>query len=201
MNFLAHAYLSFDHPKVLLGNFIGDFVRGPLKDQFEKDVVIGIWLHREIDRFTDLHPVVKKAQQLLRPTYGRYAMVITDIYFDYFLSKNWRKYDKRPIEDFAKHVYFTIEKYEHLLPEDFLYLFHFMKKGNWLVAYGTLEGIRASLTGISKRTAFDSKMETAHIFLEANEAAFNAYFEDFFPDLVSFAKEKLKELTTNYDSL
>lgn len=201
MNFLAHAYLSFDHPKVLIGNFIGDFVRGSIKDQFERDIVIGIWLHREIDHFTDLHPTVKQAQKLLRPTYGRYAMVITDIYFDYFLSKNWEMYDKRPIKEFARKVYSTIEQHEIILPADFLYLFHFMKKEDWLVAYGTIEGIRASLTGVSKRTAFDSKMETAHIFLQENEERLQGYFNDFFPDLIQFSKKKLEELTLNYDSL
>lgn len=28
MNYLAHAYLSFDEPEILVGNMISDFVKG-----------------------------------------------------------------------------------------------------------------------------------------------------------------------------
>jgi len=28
MNYLAHAYLSFDHEEILVGNLISDFVKG-----------------------------------------------------------------------------------------------------------------------------------------------------------------------------
>ncbi len=199
MNFLAHAYLSFDQPKVLVGNFIGDFVRGNIKDQFEKEIVLGIMLHREIDDFTDTHPEVKKAQEILKPKFGRYSMVITDIFFDYFLSKYWGNYDHRSIQEFASQVYKTISRFEAKLPLSFVYLFHFMEKENWLVAYGTLEGIRTSLTGISKRTAFDSKMETAHLSLKEHETTFKNHFDKFFPDLVHFSKKKLEELNANYD--
>lgn len=201
MNFLAHAYLSFDHPKVLLGNFIGDFVRGNLEDQFDPEIVAGILLHREIDHYTDTHPVVKEAQKLLKPKYKRYSWVITDIYFDYFLSKHWQEYDHRTIEQFAEEVYQTIEENDQELPQNFLYLFHFMKKDNWLVAYGTIEGMKASLTGISKHTTFDSKMETAHLFLKEHETELKAYFDQFFPELVKFAKQKLEELLEKYDLL
>ncbi|GAB3650995.1 ACP phosphodiesterase [Echinicola sediminis] len=201
MNFLAHAYLSFDHPKVLLGNFIGDFVRGNLEEQFEPGIVAGILLHREIDHFTDTHPVVKEAQKLLKPKYNKYAWVITDVYFDYFLSKHWQDYDHRSIQDFAKEVYHIIEENEQLLPQNFLYMFHYMKKENWLVAYGTIAGMKASLTGISKHTSFDSKMETAHLFLKEHEKELKVYFDQFFPELVKFAKQKRDELVKKYDSL
>ena len=59
MNFLAHIYLSDDHPKIMVGNFIGDFVKGKnFREQFEPDIARGIELHRIIDVFTDSHPVV-----------------------------------------------------------------------------------------------------------------------------------------------
>ncbi|WP_018476087.1 acyl carrier protein phosphodiesterase [Echinicola pacifica] len=201
MNFLAHAYLSFDQPKVLLGNLIGDFVRGPLKEHYEKNIVVGIRLHRAIDKFTDSHLQVKEAQKLLKPTYQRYSLVITDVYFDYFLSKYWADYDHRSIEEYAQWVYDTVDQNAELLPQNFLYMFHYMKTDNWLVQYGTIPGMKASLTGISKHTTFDSKMETAHLFLQENEAELKHYFDLFFPDLIAFSKSKVEELSKNYDSL
>jgi len=194
MNFLAHAYLSFDQPKVLVGNFIGDFVRGNLEEQFERDIVTGIMLHREIDSYTDNHPLVKEAQKILKPKFARYSSVITDMYFDYFLSKNWQKYSSETIEDFTKSVYKLLESEREILPNKFLKPLKFMREENWLKAYGTMVGIQRSFTGMAYRTSFDSKMELAPQFLQENHPLFESYFEHFFIDLIHFSKNKLKQL-------
>ncbi len=57
MNLLAHAYLSFDQPEMLIGNMINDYVKG--KKQFDYPAAIhkGMILHRSIDEFTDTHEV------------------------------------------------------------------------------------------------------------------------------------------------
>ena len=66
MNFLAHAYLSFQHPQMLVGNMVSDFVKGAAKDKFVNDIRQGIILHREIDAFTDIHPATKKSKRNLQ---------------------------------------------------------------------------------------------------------------------------------------
>lgn len=190
MNFLAHAYLSFDDPKVLIGNFIGDFVRGPIEIIYEKDIVIGIFLHRDIDIFTDHHPVVKEAQKLLKPQFGRYGSVITDMYFDYFLAKYWNSYSSLPLTEFAQNTYSLLEKHQEILPEKFLKVFQHMKQFNWLCSYSEIDGIRSALIGLSKRTRFDSNMEIAHVFLNENHQILRKHFEDFFEDLVKFSKNR-----------
>ena len=54
MNFLAHIYLSGNNSKIMVGNFIGDFVKGRnLLEQFEPEIAKGIELHRAIDEYTD----------------------------------------------------------------------------------------------------------------------------------------------------
>ena len=74
MNFLAHIYLSNEHPKIMVGNFIGDFVKGKhFSDQFEPEIAKGIELHRAIDEFTDRHPVVHQSKNRLRPKYRHYC--------------------------------------------------------------------------------------------------------------------------------
>lgn len=194
MNFLAHAYLSFDQDEILIGNFIGDFVRGKMVDTFSIGIRQGIWLHREIDKFTDSHPLVKAGQSYLRPTFGHYSTVITDIFFDYFLGKYWDKYSQKTLEQFAEETYQTISKYEKNLPEEFKAMFFWMRSQNWLLNYRTFEGIQRSLTGLSKRARFDSKMEVATQFLVEKEKEFESIFFAFFEDLETFAQEKLIEI-------
>ncbi|MGA2151478.1 MAG: DUF479 domain-containing protein, partial [Geobacteraceae bacterium] len=51
MNFLAHLYLSGDDPELLVGNLLGDFVKGRLSGNFPDGIERGIELHRRIDSF------------------------------------------------------------------------------------------------------------------------------------------------------
>lgn len=194
MNFLAHAYLSFNQDEILIGNFIGDFVKGKMIDTYPTGIRQGIRLHREIDKFTDTHPLVKASQSFLRPTFGHYSTVITDIFFDYFLGKYWEKYSQKSLEIFAEQTYQTVSKYTENLPEEFREMFYWMKSQNWLLSYRTIEGIQKSLTGLSKRTRFDSKMEFATKFLLEKENEFELIFFAFFKDLETFAREKLIEI-------
>ncbi len=198
MNYLAHAFLSFNQEQVLVGNFIGDFVKGNSLDSYPEGIQTGVFLHRRIDAYTDSHPLVKAGQSYLKPKFGRYSTVITDIFFDYFLSKNWSKYSSEPIDAFIDRTYETVFKYRELLPERFLGMFEYMSQQNWLLQYGKIEGMQSSLTGLSKRTRFDSKMEEAHLYLQEFEDEFEIIFLAFFEDLKSFAARKLKEIELEY---
>lgn len=200
MNYLAHAYLSFGQEEVLVGNFIADFVKGKMLLDYPPAITEGILLHREIDRFTDSYPLVRAGQSYLRPKFGHYSTVITDIYFDYFLGKNWDKFSSQPLEEFIEQTFLILEKNIQYFPERFSKMFYWMRKDNWLLHYSTLEGIQMSLTGLSKRTRFDSKMELAHLALIEHEAEFEVIFFAFFKDLETFAFAKLAEIKSQHDS-
>ena len=86
MNFLAHAYLSFQHPGVTVGNMISDFVKGSKKDTLPYDVRQGVMLHRAIDAYTDSHEVIGSVKAFFRPHYRLYSGAIVDIIFDHFLA-------------------------------------------------------------------------------------------------------------------
>ncbi|WP_339698839.1 ACP phosphodiesterase [Algoriphagus aquimarinus] len=194
MNYLAHAYLSFGQDEVLVGNFIGDFVKGKMMNTFPEEVQNGIKLHRAIDKFTDTHPLVRAGQSYLRPKFRHYSTVITDIYFDYYLSKNWGKYSPIPLEDFIQKTFTTLKHYRQLFPDRFANMFQWMVQDNWLLKYGEIKGIEQTFTGMSRRTSFDSKMEVAHLALLEKEEEFQVIFFAFFEDLETFAREKLKEI-------
>lgn len=199
MNYLAHAYLSFGQEEILVGNFIADFVKGKMLLNYSPGITEGILLHREIDRYTDAHPLVRAGQSYLRADFGRYATVITDIFFDYFLGKNWRKLSEQPFEQFIESTFLTLEKHSAQFPERFARMFYWMRKDNWLFHYASIEGMEEALTGISKRTRFDSNMQVAHLALIRYEAEFELIFFAFFKDLETFAQAKLIEIQTAHD--
>jgi acyl carrier protein phosphodiesterase len=196
MNFLAHLYLSGDNPKIKIGNFIGDFVKGKnLTERFDADLAKGIALHREIDWFTDTHSVVKQSKDRLRPKYRHYSGVIVDIFYDHFLAQNWDHYSKQRLPDFAEECYTIIQQHESILPEEVKYMMPYMIKGNWLVNYSKLEGIQRALSGMARRTRFESKMEESVTDLQHHYEEFKKEFEAFFPDLVSNSKAWMKNQT------
>jgi acyl carrier protein phosphodiesterase len=199
MNYLAHAYLSFRQEHILVGNFIADFVKGKMLLNYPPSISDGIFLHREIDRYTDSYPLVRAGQSYLRPMFGHYSTVITDIFFDYFLGKHWDKFSDQSLEDFIEQTFQTLERNSEMFPERFTKMFYWMRKDNWLLQYGTLEGIQKSLTGLSKRTRFDSKMEVAHLALIEREAEFELIFFAFFKDLETFALARLTEIQAQHD--
>lgn len=194
MNFLAHAYLSFGQEEILVGNFAADFIKGKEMHRFRKDIKTGILLHREIDRFTDSHPLVRAGQSYLRPKFRHYSTVITDIFFDYFLGKNWTAFSKIPLESFVEVTYEIMERHLDELPDSFGEMFYWMKNQNWLYSYREISGIQKALNGLSRRTVFDSRMNEAPELLVEKEAEFEAIFFAFFRELETFAREKLIEL-------
>lgn len=193
MNFLAHLFLSGDSPQIRVGNFIGDFVRGKnMEERFGKEIAKGVGLHREIDWFTDRHPVVKKSKERLRPKYRHYSGVITDIFFDHFLAKNFDRYSARPLPDFANDCYSIIQQHDSILPEEVKHLMPFMMKGNWLVNYARVEGIHKALSGMARRARFESKMDESVEDLREHYADFENEFFIFFPDLEKFSSDWLQ---------
>ncbi len=66
MNFLAHASLSGNDDEILIGNFIADAVKGNQIDRFSDGIKKGIMLHREIDSYTDHHPVFIRSKHRIQ---------------------------------------------------------------------------------------------------------------------------------------
>lgn len=192
MNFLAHVYLSGENKKLLMGNFIADFVKGRAAlHLFDDEVKRGIYLHRAIDAFTDTHPVVGQSKSRLRPKYRHYAGVIVDVFYDHFLAKNWRDWHNEPLDRYVSRTYETINQHKTILPERVKAFFPYMVRGNWLLNYGQIEGIGRALSGMSARTPYESKMDEAVKDLVGHYAMFEKEFRQFFPELKNHVSEFL----------
>lgn len=187
MNFLAHILLSGEDEGVMMGNYVGDFVKGRLTDaktaQWNPDYVLGLKLHRSIDSFTDSHPDVLQAKDVAAATQGKLAGIVMDIYFDYFLAKNFEQYHSEPLWEYAHRMYSLIEKNEHLIPETMVPMVRSMIRQDWLTTYATLDGIDLTLNRLSRRAAFLAPIAGAVSDLRAHEDFYYSKFLSFFPEL------------------
>ncbi|MCF8227469.1 MAG: ACP phosphodiesterase [Bacteroidales bacterium] len=188
MNFLAHLYLSPQNEKIMLGNFFADAVKGKAFNKFEADIRRGIILHRNIDDYTDHHPVFVRSAKLLQPNYRKYSKVIVDIYYDHFLARYWNDYSERDITDFVLYVYRLLARNYSLLPARSRRILPFMIAQNWLAGYANLKDMERVFRGMSRRTGYKSGMEYAVVDLKKHYDFFLNDFREFFPELIRFVK-------------
>jgi acyl carrier protein phosphodiesterase len=117
MNYLAHAYLSFNNEQILLGNMCSDFIKGKKKFDYAIDIQKGIALHRAIDTFTDAHATTAEAKQFFKPAVGLYAGAFVDVVYDHFLAIDTKEfYDSVALEKFSLYTYTILQQHIEVLP-------------------------------------------------------------------------------------
>lgn len=181
----------------MIGNFMADSVKGSKFQMYPEGIQIGIKLHREIDRFTDTHDIVRRSKMRLNGKYGHYAGVIVDIYYDHFLAKNWSNSSSIPLDVYVDSVYELLKKNIEYLPTRTSNMLPYMIEFNWLFNYQFIEGIQRVLEGINQRTNNKSKMNYAIVDLKKHYQDFEQDFIEFFIELTKFSSEKLEELTSS----
>ncbi len=193
MNYLAHAYLSFHHPEILVGNMISDFVKGKKQYDYPLMVQQGIRLHREIDSFTDEHPATRAARQFLKPAAGPYAGAFLDIVYDHFLALDANEMMESNWKDFSKEVYAQLAEKEELLPEKFARMFPYMVSQDWLYHYRFVSGIEKSFGGIARRASYLSDAAPVFELFRQHYDELGKAYQDFFPDVKKMAELRLAE--------
>lgn len=197
MNYLAHAYLSGPDDELMVGNFLGDFVKGNVNRYGEAGVTErlrqGIRLHRAIDSFTDQHPVFRRSKKRLAPRYGLLSGVIVDLYYDHFLAQGWAEFSPKPLPAFCSHVYAVLHQNLFRLPPSTHRMVEAMSTHQWLTAYARIEGIERSLEGLARRVPVAADIQTAGDELRLNYGAFEEDFRVFFPDIRLFCRKFIQD--------
>ncbi|MBO9621042.1 MAG: DUF479 domain-containing protein [Niabella sp.] len=194
MNFLAHAYLSFDDEAVLTGNLISDFVKGNKQFEYPAAIRAGIQLHRSIDSFTDNHPATLAAKQVFRNDYRLYSGAFMDVVYDYFLANDPQEFSEKDLWTFAQRSYQVLDRNFELLPKPFQQLFHYMKTQNWLYGYRTTSGIFKSFAGLVRRAQYLTDSHPAERIFLANKKFLQEQYDLFWKDLKSFTKQEFDKI-------
>lgn len=194
MNFLAHVYLSGENDHIKIGNFMADGIHGKNFDAFPADVQKGIRLHREIDSFTDFHPIFRQSKHRLHERYGHYSGVIMDIFYDHFLAKNFSKYSEIPLEEFVQNFYKVLDENFDILTPRFQNILPILKSENWFLLYATTEGLTHILYMMDRRTKLRSKMQFSIEELKLFYSEFESEFTLFFAEVQAFVAVKMEEM-------
>lgn len=150
MNFLAHLYLSGNDPEILVGNMMGDFVKGVLDDSYPPRITKGLELHRLIDSFAGRHPAFLASKRRISPDYGHYRAVLVDLYYDHFLAAEWDRFAEEPFERFVATAWQTMEEHAGMLPEPLRTRLSDIFT-EWLPSYREVDGVAAVLCRMAGR--------------------------------------------------
>lgn len=194
MNFLAHAYLSFNDEEIMVGNLISDFVKGKKKFAYAAGIQKGITLHRAIDTFTDSHEATKLAKNFFRPWYRLYSGAFVDVVYDHFLANDVNEFSEHTLGQFSEQVYDVLDRHVSDLPERFARTFPYMKAQNWLFNYRNKWGTKSSFGGVVRRAKYLAESETAASIFEQHYEMFHQCYRAFFPDVKSFAHRLYEDI-------
>jgi acyl carrier protein phosphodiesterase len=183
MNYLAHALLSPDNTHVLMGNLWGDLIKPKDYSSLHPGVLDGVMRHRQIDAYTDQHPAVEIMISQLRPHQGKYAPVVADVLMDFMLSKYWKNYNEESLEKFCQKKYQTVKRNLDLIPERVHPRIIRMVENQWLESCKNTNRMNRTFFMLSKRAAFENKIEIAMQAYHLHETEMNKLFLGFFDDL------------------
>lgn len=188
MNYLAHAWLSFNEPGILAGNLVSDFVKGKTKFEYTGDVFKGIELHRAIDAYTDTHEATRQAKEVFRPHYRLYAGAFIDVVYDHFLARDESQFPPGALEAFTENVYLQLAPYVPQMPVRFQQMFPHMRSQNWLLNYQYRLGIERSFRGLVHRAAYMEESQTAMALFDEHYDLLQSCYRQFFPGVYAFAR-------------
>ncbi len=190
MNFLAHMYLSGESEGVLIGNFIGDYVKGRDYEKYSPSIRKGILLHRNIDFFTDSHSLTRASRELISEEYGKYSGIVVDIFYDHFLAAGWDQYSDMPLKKYTREKYNILNIYYDIFPGEVKNFFPYFIRSNWLEAYANIEGVQSVLNRMTYRTSLPDHVDFAITSLKNNYLLIKDHFARFFREIMDYVESK-----------
>lgn len=197
MNFLAHLYLSGESEKIMVGNFMADYVKGRKHENYRAEIQKGILLHRSIDFYTDTHPLVSQSGQYFREIYRKYSGVVTDVIYDHFLARNWALYHQQDLPIFVSGCHEALVKNYLVLPSKVKMFLPFLIKSRRLETYADIEGLRTALNIMVRHTSLPDKTDLAIDVLLENYDAIESEFHAFMRDIIAYIVNE-KEIELRY---
>lgn len=152
MNHVAHCLLSYPNEELLIGNFIGDYIKGSAWKKFPGGIQKGILFHRFIDALADEHPTLRALIESMRPFAGRFAGPVADVLCDHLLCRRWEEcVPYLDFEYFAHWAYAGLSHYCAYMPEPLRQRWPKMLHARFLHLYRSRDGFAWTLERFAQR--------------------------------------------------
>ncbi|MHC1698802.1 MAG: ACP phosphodiesterase [Geobacteraceae bacterium] len=192
MNHLMHLFLSGSDPEILVGNLMGDFVKGRLDDRYPPGIRRGLEIHRKIDSFAAGNELFLRSKRRIDPRYGHFRAVLVDIFYDHFLARYWEDFSPVSLEEFISSSRQILSRYEDQLPSRLQELLPRMFSRHWLIAYREPAGIETALRRMSERLARPNPLAEGFEELSEKRTLLLEDFHAFLPEVCAYTGALMK---------
>lgn len=157
MNFLGHSMISWEidekidkKRKTLYGNFAGDFYKGKIERiNLPDNLKGGLVLHRIIDGISDRNE--NFLNELLHEKFHHFKGIVSDMFIDHFLSKNFYRVFNENINDIEKKILYNLHYNSKFFTEEFERTFNWIQLESVLIKYADINFLEMAFRGISHR--------------------------------------------------
>lgn len=198
MNFLAHSLISLEidekeNKKTLYANFAGDFYKGLAeKIELPDELKEGIVLHRIIDKISDRNE--NFLNELLTEKFGIFKGIVSDMYIDHFLSKNFDSLFNDNLNNIENKILYNIKISEKFFPDNFKRTFQWLKSEKVMSSYQNINFLERAFYGISQRVRKGEILKSAIIELQKN---YNLFEEKAIKEFFYVKSESIKMFNKN----
>ena len=198
MNFLAHSLISLEidekeNKKTLYANFAGDFYKGLVETIELPDALKeGIVLHRIIDKISDRNE--NFLNELLTEKFGIFKGIVSDMYIDHFLSKNFDSLFNDNLNNIENKILYNIKISEKFFPDNFKRTFQWLKSEKVMSSYQNIGFLERAFYGISQRVRKGEILKSSIIELQKN---YNLFEEKAIKEFFYVKSESIKMFNKN----
>jgi acyl carrier protein phosphodiesterase len=177
----------------MLGNFLGDFVKGSSFEHLPDHIQSGVRLHRAVDSFTDAHPIIQNLRTAFPTDLRRMSGVIIDIYFDHLLCTHWQRFNSQALEVVLNAFYNEVADTNVPVEGRFVAVKQGLLNYRWLADYQHRDGCIRAYFQIEKRLNHKITFaEKANRFLLSHHDVFETAFLEFYPHVIEHSQNQTK---------
>ena len=196
MNFLGHSLISLEidekeNKETLYGNFTGDFYKGLVERiELSENLKEGIVLHRIIDKTSDRKENL--LNELLAEKFRIFKGIVSDMFIDHFLSKNFNNLFNKNIDDIEREILDKVKEYKNIFPKDFERTFNWLNDRNVMANYKDIDFLERAFQGLAKNIRRGEILNLAITELKKN---YNLFEEKSIKEFFYVKKESIKEFS------
>ena len=196
MNFLGHSLISLgidekENKETLYGNFTGDFYKGLVERiELSENLKEGIVLHRIIDKTSDRKENL--LNELLAEKFRIFKGIVSDMFIDHFLSKNFNNLFNKNINDIERKILYKVKEKKNIFPKDFERTFNWLNDKNVMVNYKEIDFLERAFQGLAENIRRGEILNLAVSELKKN---YNLFEEKSIKEFFYVKNKSIKEFS------
>lgn len=183
MNFLAHCALAATSDQLLVGGFLGDFVKGAIPESLPTEIRRGIRLHRRLDAFSNTEPLIQVSVSRLPKHLRRFAPPFVDLLADHLLARDFERHHGEPLTTFSRRSYGLLDDHRAWLPASAARFLDFMRDADLFDRYREFDSVGIAFNRLMARLDRVDVVAPMVARAQAQLADLQRDFELYYPSL------------------